>query len=169
MYSSRYDADMLVSMLDQYRHNTLKSDMFADPQTRQELEGYIKHRNRTGKVLLFGKKGVGKSAIANILCAERLGASSSTIHVEQGKWKDDLLRQILNTYYWAKSTGETPIVIVEAVESLMHRQTELSNFMDSLKNRMLFILTAHDLRYVSAPIINRSDLFHIADLPWKGP
>jgi hypothetical protein len=41
MYSSRYDADMLVSMLDQYHHNTLKSDMFADPQTRQELEGYI--------------------------------------------------------------------------------------------------------------------------------
>jgi replication-associated recombination protein RarA len=161
MYGRSHDDDILVSVLERYQPDTLKEVMIADATTRQELEGYIKHKSRTGKVLLFGKEGVGKSTIAKVLCAERLGVSSSTILVEQGKWKDDLLKQMLNTYYWAQSTGETPVVIVEAVELLKHKQGDLSDFMDAYKNSVLFILTAHDLGYVSAPIANRSDMFHI--------
>lgn len=133
----------------------------ADSNTKLDLEDYVRFKQLKGNIILEGGFGSGKTTIAQVIAKERTDNPLNTIEINGAAWEDDTLAKLTNTYNWARSSGEVPVVIINEVDRLKERQYDLRVFLDEYKNTGLVIMTTNYLGNMDGSIVDRSEVFHI--------
>ena len=142
---------------EKYRPNTLDGYVFTDPNTREQVEYFIKEKS-IPHLLLTGPAGTGKTTLAKILvnCLEIDGYDFLQVNASRDNGVD-FLKSKIEGFVSTLPFGELKIVLLDEADYLSHNaQAILRGLMETFQSQARFILTANLAHKIIMPLKSRS-------------
>jgi len=152
-----------MSLLLRYAPTTINEFVFEDPNVELALKGYA-NGQRTGRILLHGTYGAGKSTLARLIAKAGLHRVANPNNpevingIDYGASSEDLM---ISAWSWARTAGvDYPYVIIEDVDHLKAKQAKLRNLLDK-PTSFGVILTTNEFDRVDRGLANRCQRYGI--------
>jgi len=150
--------------MEKYRPHKLE-DMVLEPDTRQLLEKFIRHKE-IPHLILSGNVGSGKTTVAKILL-KTLDCDSITLNASDERGIDTI-RDKVKMFAMMSSFNKWKIVFLDEADMLtFEAQTSLRNLMETYSSQTRFILTCNYLNKIIPAVTSRCQVIEFQNLHRK--
>jgi hypothetical protein len=157
---SHHPKEYIMTFDKKHRPKTLSDVIFASRDVQQTLEDYANNK-RDKHLLLYGPKGTGKSASAELIMRERLGSIwqaglAEPFNAKAYAAQHDSFGPLLSQWNWQLSAGAHAgcSIIDEIDQFTLPMQHKLRAFIDQYEMGVV-IATTNNLHLVDGPLKDR--------------